>query len=61
MYKEIPISVYSRVQTGKKTHEGGLKTGFASRIYQSLREEAVNTEPTAPANWQRNKETRSLK
>jgi hypothetical protein len=38
------------------THEGGLKTGFSSRIYQSLGEETVNTKPTAPTNWQRNKE-----
>lgn len=51
-YKEIPISIYSIVQTGKKIHEGGLKIGFLSEEYQFLIDEVVNVEPITPASKQ---------
>jgi hypothetical protein len=51
-YKEIPISIYSIVQTGKKIHDGGLKNGFLSKEYQFLMDEAVNLEPIIPASKQ---------
>jgi hypothetical protein len=38
-----------------------LKAGFSSKRYQLSREEDVNMEPIAPANWQIITETRSLK
>jgi hypothetical protein len=38
-----------------------VKVGFSNKKYQFPRDDAVNTEPIAPANWQNNTEARSLK
>jgi len=50
--REIPIVIYSNVQTGAKSHAGGLNEGFASVRYQPPTEDDVKTEPIAPADRQ---------
>ena len=52
MYKEIPISKKSKVQTGANNQFGGLKNGFSSPAYQPCIEGIVNIEPTNPTSWQ---------
>lgn len=44
----------------KNTWEEGVKVGFSSKRYHFSRGDAVNPEPIAPANWQKNTETRGL-
>ena len=44
----------------ENTWEEGVKVGFSSKRYYFSRGDAVNLEPIAPANWQRNTETRGL-
>jgi len=52
MKNEIPIRIYKKVHTGPKTHEGGLKKGALSVLYQVLTESNVKKAPRRPANWQ---------
>lgn len=46
---DIPISTKSVVQTGPKTHEGGLRAGFIIAEYQPSIDGVVNIEPIIPA------------
>ena len=46
-YKEIPINVKSKVQTGPKIQFGGLKLGFLILLYHAPSEE-VHKAPSAP-------------
>jgi len=51
---------YSMVQTGAKTHDGGLRAGFSSVAYHVDTDDAVKKEPIPPANVQMTKEMRSF-
>jgi hypothetical protein len=42
------MAMYNIVQTGAKTHEGGVQNGFRSIGYQESAEPDVMREPTAP-------------
>lgn len=46
---EIPIRIYSVVQTGPKTQFGGVTDGFTRDGYQSAIDCEVRTDPTSPA------------
>jgi hypothetical protein len=46
---EIPIRIYSAVQTGKNTQFGGVKNGFWSPAYHVVIAGVVNNEPIMPA------------
>jgi hypothetical protein len=48
-YREIPISMYSAVQTGPNTQSGGVKNGFWSRAYHVVIAGMVTNEPIMPA------------
>jgi hypothetical protein len=48
-YREIPIRIYSAVQTGPNTQFGGVKNGFSSRAYHVVIAGVVNNEPIMPA------------
>ena len=45
---DIPIRMYRVVQTGPKSHEGGVKGGFFSAAYQFGMDVAVKMEPSRP-------------
>ena len=49
-YKEIPIKAYKVIQTGPKSHEGGLDDGFINVTYHVETDLEVNIEPIMPAN-----------
>ena len=51
-YKEIPIRVNKKIQTGAKTQFGGLKNGFWRVAYHPGIEGEVNIDPITPAIWQ---------
>ncbi len=57
----IPISAKSVVQTGPNIHDGGLRSGFASVVYQLATDGVVNTEPIMPANSEIAMATMSLR
>ncbi len=46
---DIPISTYKRNHTGANNHDGGVKSGLSSRVYQFLTESLVKMEPMKPA------------
>jgi hypothetical protein len=48
-YREIPIRIYSAVQTGPNTQFGGVKNGFWSPAYHVVIAGVVNNEPITPA------------
>jgi len=52
--------VYNVYPGRKNTWKEGVKVGFSSKRYHFSRDDAVHPEPIAPANWQRNTETRGL-
>ena len=50
MYNAIPIKVYNIVQTGPKSHPGGLNEGLLIVGYQVCSEDLVEIEPSKPVN-----------
>ena len=48
-YKDIPIKIYSIVQTGPNIQLGGLKNGLTRSAYQELIPVTVAVEPMTPA------------
>lgn len=51
---------YNVVQTGAKSHDGGLRAGFSSVAYHVETDDAVKKEPMPPASVQITKEMRSF-
>lgn len=45
----MPMSANNIVQTGPKTHDGGLKLGFVRVVYHVVIDGVVKTVPTIPA------------
>jgi len=51
-YREIPIRIYKRVQTGAKIQDGGLNAGFMSVEYHEPGPVVVKSDPSKPAQLQ---------
>jgi len=51
-YREIPIRIYNRVQTGAKIQAGGLNVGFMSVEYHEPGPVVVKSDPSKLAQLQ---------